>query len=613
MAAANSTHTLLRAWDALKSRPPIFFTDNTSQLQTMKHAISSAIEQQQRELEVAQAEADQARASEQHAVNKQREAEFSLEQLTVQFDDMKREFDAHRQSSAQGLLEAETGRRREVLEVEQRWTLAIQDADNQISKLTARTVDLEDRLRSTSRSKLYAEDVLERTKQAHTSEMEVVEARMSDLEIRAAEVEHLRTLLASEEQACRQSTSRASLLENRLQSADAQIQGLVREMSLLKGDLSTERQQTAAAQWQSSQYRAQMEEALTEARKTASHLKQVSSQNQSLAEEVQSSIKDRNMAEQLLDGVTHQLETTKHEAEAARHQVGSANERRAAAEIELCKLQDQAQARLQELVDALETANRNGADCDDWRKRFLAEEAARELGLVTVAQYEGEVATLQASLRQSLVNSRDLQTQCSALEEAKHGWNTRTLQLEDEVQTKAGLCKELETQLRKAEASASESEATTHELTQQLAQREAAYAELLAEKASSESRLGEQAAALSRQLAVDQVERAQSEMELKNFALENSQGLGTHFTPYLSDSLDGAIKQYKESFIAVKSGETVSYSMRDGTVDTRRYGLGSEVASQSLENWKQKRTETSQLAQELMEEVLAVKTLYVRN
>ena len=143
----NSSHNLVGAWEALKSRPPVFFTDNSRQLEEMKSAVSSALDEQQRELELSWAETRRARQAEDTAVAKCLEVEGALKETSAEFEATRAEFVEYRQRTAQQLLEMETSHRRVELEFQDKLTLAMQDADSQITKLSARTNDLEERLR----------------------------------------------------------------------------------------------------------------------------------------------------------------------------------------------------------------------------------------------------------------------------------------------------------------------------------------------------------------------------------------------------------------------------------------------------------------------------------
>jgi len=611
----NSSHNLVGAWEALKSRPPVFFTDNSRQLEEMKAAVSSALDEQQRELEQSWAETRRARQAEDNAVSTCQEMEATLRQTSAEFESTRAEFAEYRQRTAQQLLEMETAHRRVELEYQDKLTLAMQDADSQISKLSARTTDLDERLRSTHRSKLYAEDVLERTKQAHASEVGLLEQELAQCRPELTRLQHALTAAQHDANAA---NSRAQLLQTNLTASEAKVSSLSTQLKELVTAQSLEHRELVAARSQTAEYKAELRRALEQARTTGDRLTKLTVENDFLAEEASAATKDRDMAESLLDQTAVELkykEMAVEGAEAACADVQQALEasyvRRAQAEMEVAKLQAEAQARVEELDGVLADMQQTGTERDEWHKLHDAEQAAKQALITQIAIYDQQMCKLQIALRDSLRKSRLVQEQHDFLKASVRSHQQRANELEAEVQAKCAVCNELQSHLSTEKNATSEAQSSVAALTAQLKKLEEVHAQLMQENADTRSTLGSQAAALTQQLTIEQAVNTATRDKLSEYGLAQNKSGTMFFNPYISEDLDNAAKMYKDSMLGIKSGESVNYALREGAVETRRYALGSEIASTALESWTAQSQAAKDLSDVVSQEVMNIRHNYM--
>ena len=294
---------------------------------------------------------------------------------------------------------------------------------------------------------------------------------------------------------------------------------------------------------------------------------------------------DRNLAESLLDQTAESLAATKqqlshledvHETARCQHDLVQmqlkeelkAQERKtAAAEIDACESQVEAQQRFEDLVAAMEESSQFGSERDVWRAKFDMAEAAQAVALAQVASYELETQKLQVTLRESLRRTRTVEAKNSALNERVKMLTELNEDLAAKLKAKNAISSELQSAMEKCQQRQEDAEANARVLGMSLSESEERYSRLMQDKIFSETRLGGNAAAMERQLRVEGMENGAARDYLESRALECKQG--DYYSPYVCASLDGAQKAYKESFLAIKSGESVGYGLRKGEVGTR--------------------------------------------
>merc|ERR1711865_200025 len=581
---------------------------------------------------------------------RQRNAE--LESQAVQHESDMQTFRSglheQRNSAAAAMKEAQSAHARAQYESQERMFLANSTPLSEVARLTSPCCELEDRLRGVDASKTYAEDVIERTAHAHRIELTTMENRFdhhsnSTIGLRA-ELERIQRLLSIERDARDNAGTRVGELEEMLRQREGLVDTLTQDCQMAKekafdkvdemdiqrrqaqilaeqAELQADQSQTHAKEFQD-----KMREALAESRNTNTRLKVAKDQNQLMAEEVQSATKDRNLAESLLDQTADSLASTKealahledvHESTKCQHDLVqmqlheelTLQERKtAAAEIDACESQVEAQQRFEDLVASTEESSQFGSERDVWRAKSEASDAAKDLALAQVASYEVEMMKLQVTLKESLRRTRTTDAKNTTLHNRIGVLAGLNEDLEAKLNAKGSVCADLQQEMDKCQQRTEDAEANAHVLGMSLTESEERYSQLLQDKIFAETRLGGNAAALARQLEVETVENGEAREYLEQRALECKQG--DYFNPYVCDSLDGAKAAYKESFLAIKSGESVSYGLREGCVGTRRYALGSDVASSALKSWASTRQEVESLRDVVAQDVLNIQHNY---
>merc|ERR1711865_1168103 len=581
---------------------------------------------------------------------RQRNAE--LESQAVQHESDMQTFRSglheQRNSAAAAMKEAQSAHARAQYESQERMFLANSTPLSEVARLTSPCCELEDRLRVVDASKTYAEDVIERTAHAHRIELTTMENRFdhhsnSTIGLRA-ELERIQRLLSIERDARDNAGTRVGELEEMLRQREGLVDTLTQDCQMAKekafdkvdemdiqrrqaqiiaeqAELSANESQTHAKEFQD-----KMREALAESRNTNNRLVTAKDQNQLMAAEVQAATKDRNLAESLLDQTAEHLAATKqqlshledvHETARCQHDLVQmrlqeelkAQERKtAAAEIDACESQVEAQQRFEDLVAAMEESSQYGSERDVWRAKSEASDAAKELALAQLASYEVEMMKLQVTLKESLRRTRTTDAKNATLHNRIGVLAGLNEDLEAKLNAKGSVCADLQQEMDKCQQRTEDAEANAHVLGMSLTESEERYSQLLQDKIFAETRLGGNAAALARQLEVETVENGEAREYLEQRALECKQG--DYFNPYVCDSLDGAKAAYKESFLAIKSGESVGYGLREGCVGTRRYALGSDVASSALKSWASTRQEVESLRDVVAQDVLNIQHNY---
>jgi len=581
---------------------------------------------------------------------RQRNAE--LESQAVQHESDMQTFRSglheQRNSAAAAMKEAQSAHARAQYESQERMFLANSTPLSEVARLTSRCCELEDRLRVVDASKTYAEDVIERTAHAHRIELTTMENRFdhhsnSTIGLRA-ELERIQRLLSIERDARDNAGTRVEELEEMLRQREGLVDTLTQDCQMAKekafekvdemdiqrrqaqilaeqAELQADQSQTHAKEFQD-----KMREALAESRNTNNRLVTAKDQNQLMAAEVQAATKDRNLAESLLDQTAESLAATKqqlshledvHETARCQHDLVQmrlkeelkAQERKtAAAEIDACESQVEAQQRFEDLVAAMEESSQFGSERDVWRAKFDMAEAAQAVALAQVASYELETQKLQVTLRESLRRTRTVEAKNSALNERVKMLTELNEDLAAKLKAKNAINSELQSAMEKCQQRQEDAEANARVLGMSLSESEERYSRLMQDKIFSETRLGGNAAAMERQLRVEGLENGAARDYLESRALECKQG--DYYNPYVCASLDGAQKAYKESFLAIKSGESVGYGLREGEVGTRRYALGSDVASEALKSWSTTRGQVEALRESVAQDVLNIQHNY---
>jgi len=581
---------------------------------------------------------------------RQRNAE--LESQAVQHESDMQTFRSglheQRNSAAAAMKEAQSAHARAQYESQERMFLANSTPLSEVARLTSRCCELEDRLRVVDASKTYAEDVIERTAHAHRIELTTMENRFdhhsnSTIGLRA-ELERIQRLLSIERDARDNAGTRVGELEEMLRQREGLVDTLTQDCQMAKekafdkvdemdiqrrqaqilaeqAELQADQSQTHAKEFQD-----KMREALAESRNTNNRLVTAKDQNQLMAAEVQAATKDRNLAESLLDQTAEHLAATKqqlshledvHETARCQHDLVQmrlqeelkAQERKtAAAEIDACESQVEAHQRFEDLVAAMEESSQFGSERDVWRAKFDMAEAAQAVALAQVASYELETQKLQVTLRESLRRTRTVEAKNSALNERVKLLAELNEDLEAKLKAKNAINSELQSAMEKCQQRQEDAEANARVLGMSLSESEERYSRLMQDKIFSETRLGGNAAAIERQLRVEGLENGAARDYLESRALECKQG--DYYNPYVCASLDGAQKAYKESFLAIKSGESVAYGLREGEVGTRRYALGSDVASEALKSWSTTRGQVEALRESVAQDVLNIQHNY---
>merc|ERR1712086_828158 len=355
---------------------------------------------------------------------RQRNAE--LESQAVQHESDMQTFRSglheQRNSAAAAMKEAQSAHARAQYESQERMFLANSTPLSEVARLTSRCCELEDRLRVVDASKTYAEDVIERTAHAHRIELTTMENRFdhhsnSTIGLRA-ELERIQRLLSIERDARDNAGTRVGELEEMLRQREGLVDTLTQDCQMAKekafdkvdemdiqrrqaqilaeqAELQADQSQTHAKEFQD-----KMREALAESRNTNNRLVTAKDQNQLMAAEVQAATKQQ--LSHLED--VHETARCQHDLVQMRLQEElKAQERKtAAAEIDACESQVEAQQRFEDLVAAMEESSQFGSERDVWRAKFDMAEAAQAVALAQVASYELETQKLQVTLRESL-------------------------------------------------------------------------------------------------------------------------------------------------------------------------------------------------------------------
>merc|ERR1712086_1032023 len=561
---------------------------------------------------------------------RQRNAE--LESQAVQHESDMQTFRSglheQRNSAAAAMKEAQSAHARAQYESQERMFLANSTPLSEAARLTSRCCELEDRLRVVDASKTYAEDVIERTAHAHRIELTTMENRFdhhsnSTIGLRA-ELERIQRLLSIERDARDNAGTRVGELEEMLRQREGLVDTLTQDCQMAKekafdkvdemdiqrrqaqilaeqAELQADQSQTHAKEFQD-----KMREALAESRNTNNRLVTAKDQNQLMAAEVQAATKQQ--LSHLED--VHETARCQHDLVQMRLQEElKAQERKtAAAEIDACESQVEAQQRFEDLVAAMEESSQFGSERDVWRAKFDMAEAAQAVALAQVASYELETQKLQVTLRESLRRTRTVEAKNSALNERVKLLVELNEDLEAKLKAKNAINSELQSAMEKCQQRQEDAEANARVLGMSLSESEERYSRLMQDKIFSETRLGGNAAAIERQLRVEGLENGAARDYLESRALECKQG--DYYNPYVCASLDGAQKAYKESFLAIKSGESVAYGLREGEVGTRRYALGSDVASEALKSWSTTRGQVEALRESVAQDVLNIQHNY---
>jgi len=285
--------------------------------------------------------------------------------------------------------------------------------------------------------------------------------------------------------------------------------------------------------------------------------------------------------------------------------------RRAQAEMEVAKLLAEAQARVEELDGVLADMQQTGTERDEWHKLHDAEQAAKQALITQIAIYDQQMCKLQIALRDSLRKSRLVQEQHDSLKASVRSHQQRANELEAEVQAKCAVCNELQSHLSTEKNATSEAQSSVAALTAQLKKLEEVHAQLMQENADTRSTLGSQAAALTQQLTIEQAVNTATRDKLSEYGLAQNKSATMFFNPYISEDLDNAAKMYKDSMLGIKSGESVNYALREGAVETRRYALGSEIASTALESWTAQSQAAKDLSDVVSQEVMNIRHNYM--
>merc|ERR1712086_673660 len=561
---------------------------------------------------------------------RQRNAE--LESQAVQHESDMQTFRSglheQRNSAAAAMKEAQSAHARAQYESQERMFLANSTPLSEVARLTSRCCELEDRLRVVDASKTYAEDVIERTAHAHRIELTTMENRFdhhsnSTIGLRA-ELERIQRLLSIERDARDNAGTRVGELEEMLRQREGLVDTLTQDCQMAKekafdkvdemdiqrrqaqilaeqAELQADQSQTHAKEFQD-----KMREALAESRNTNNRLVTAKDQNQLMAAEVQAATKQQ--LSHLED--VHETARCQHDLVQMRLQEElKAQERKtAAAEIDACESLVEAQQRFEDLVAAMEESSQFGSERDVWRAKFDMAEAAQAVALAQVASYELETQKLQVTLRESLRRTRTVEAKNSALNERVKLLVELNEDLEAKLKAKNAINSELQSAMEKCQQRQEDAEANARVLGMSLSESEERYSRLMQDKIFSETRLGGNAAAIERQLRVEGLENGAARDYLESRALECKQG--DYYNPYVCASLDGAQKAYKESFLAIKSGESVAYGLREGEVGTRRYALGSDVASEALKSWSTTRGQVEALRESVAQDVLNIQHNY---
>jgi len=581
---------------------------------------------------------------------RQRNAELESQAVQHETDMMTFRSGLHEQrnSAAAAMKEAQSAHARAQYESQERMFLANSTPLAEVARLTSRCCELEERLRVVDSSKSYAEDVIERTAHAHRSELSAMENRFdhhsnSTIGLRA-ELERIQRLLSIERDARDNAGTRVEELEEMLRQREGLVDTLTQDCQMAKEkafekvdemDIQRRQAQILAEQAElqadqsqnhAKEFQDKMREALAESRNTNDRLITAKDQNQLMAAEVQAATKDRNLAESLLDQTAESLAATKqqlshledvHETARCQHDLVQmrlkeelkAQERQtAAAEIDACEAQVETQQRFEDLVAAMEESSKFGSERDVWRAKFDMAEAAKAVALAQVTSYELETQKLQVTLRESLRRTRTVEAKNSALNERVKLLTELNEDLQAKLKAKNAINSELQSAMEKCQQRQEDAEANARVLGMSLSESEERYSKLMQDKIFSETRLGGNAAALERQLRVEGLENGAARDYLESRALECKQG--EYYNPYVCASLDGAQKAYKESFLAIKSGESVGYGLREGEVGTRRYALGSDVASEALKSWSSTRAQVEGLRESVAQDVLNIQHNY---
>lgn len=584
----------------------------------------------------------------QELLDRNSELERAAEQNATDLATYRAGLHEQRYSAAAAMQEAQDAHIRASYEAQERMQMANANPLSEVARLTAHCCELEERLRVVDRSKIYSDDALNRSARQHQHELTAFENRFdhhSNMTIGLrAELERIQRLLSIERDARDNAGTRVGELEEMLRQREALVDTLTQDCQMAKekafdkvdemdiqrrqaqiiaeqAELSASESQDAAKDFQD-----KMREALAESRNTNNRLKVAKDQNQLMAAEVQSATKDRNLAESLLDQTADSLASTKealahledvHETTKCQHDLVqmklqeelTLQERKtAAAEIDACESQVEAQQRFEDLVAAMEESSKFGSERDVWRAKAEASDAAKDLALAQVASYEVEMMKLQITLTESLRRTRSTDAKNTTLHDRIGVLTGLNEELEAKLSAKGSICADLQQEMDKYQQRTEDAEANARVLGMSLSESEERYSKLLQDKIFAETRLGGNAAAIARQLEVEAVENGEAREYLEQRALECKQG--DYFNPYICDSLDGAKAAYKESFLAIKSGESIGYGLREGCVGTRRYALGSDVASEALKSWASTRQEIESLRDVVAQDVLNIQHNY---